>query len=177
MNALDWLGYLIEWIGKLFPRVQIVRRTQGGVRFVGGSKVKEVKPGVRVYWPIMTDMVITPTIPQSENLVSQTAVTKDGRQLHCSIMVIYKVKDPVRALTRIDGINETVMNTCLSATLEVVSQHALDELQPGIATEIEIKLTKLCRRRLRQFGITITRAAFTDFSPCKTLNLVGQGHA
>lgn len=172
MNALDWLGYLIEWIGKLFPRIQIVKRTHGGVRFVGGKTVKEVKPGVRVYWPIVTDMVLVPTVAQTQNLVSQSIMTKDRHQVVASIMIVFRVRDVIRALTKAEGLNESVDNLCLGSVLEVVSQHTLQELQDGIAGDIEIKLTRTCRKRLRTFGVSVTRAVFTDFTTCKTLNLV-----
>jgi regulator of protease activity HflC (stomatin/prohibitin superfamily) len=144
---------------------------------VGGRTVKEVKPGVRVYWPIMTDIVITPVVPQSENLVAQAIMTKDRHQVMASIVIVYNVQDVVRALSQTEGLNETVNNLALGSVLEVVSQHTLQELQDGIATDIEIKLTKTCRRRLKPFGVRVKRAAFTDFTTCKTLNLVGQGHA
>jgi len=37
MQAFDWIGQIVEWLGRFVPRLLIVRSTHGGVKFRHGA--------------------------------------------------------------------------------------------------------------------------------------------
>jgi len=168
MVALDWLGYLIEWIGKLFPRVALIRATQGGVKFKWGRKVVEVKPGITIYWPIVTELVTVPTVRQSFNVVTQSLQTKDGVPVAAGVVLIYYVADVLISLSKTHNVEEVVSDVAQTSLYEFVSKRTLDEIQRD-----EHGLTRIAQRKLRKYGIRVKQVGFTDFTQCRAINLIG----
>ena len=76
-SALGWLQSIFDTILKLFPRLLIVGATHGGVKFVRGSKVVELKPGLHLYWPIVTEIETYCVVRQVIDLPTYTLTTKD----------------------------------------------------------------------------------------------------
>lgn len=52
--AFAWLGQLMEWVGRFFPRITIAQANEAGVRWKYGRHVEKVEPGIRVFWPLVT---------------------------------------------------------------------------------------------------------------------------
>lgn len=63
----------------------------------------------------------------------------------------------------------TIADVTRAAISKVVNASTLDELAEGIET----RLTKECRRQLRQFGVYVHRTALTDFSTCRVYKVLG----
>ena len=80
-TAFAWLGEIMNWFGKWFPRLLIVRSTHAGVRFRHGKKPEALMPGLRVYWPLVTEVDIIPTARQTHNLPTQALMTSDGKKV------------------------------------------------------------------------------------------------
>ncbi len=175
-SAFAWLGYIAEWLGNFIPRIKIVRSTHAGVRFKHGKDAQEMKPGIHVYWPIVTEIEVMPVARQTHNLPSQSLMTKDGKPVVVSGVVVYEIKDIVAAMSRNWDISDTINDITLIAMAEVITSHDLDFLRTNLSV-VQKKLTSVTRKKLKPFGVRVFRAALTDFSICRAINLINGGSA
>jgi regulator of protease activity HflC (stomatin/prohibitin superfamily) len=173
--AFAWLGHLAEWFGMFIPRIKIVRSTHAGVRFRHGKTPREIKPGIIVYWPIVTEVDIIPVARQTHNLPSQSLLTKDGKTVVVGGVVVYSIIDIVACMSRNWDITETINDITMVAIAKVITSHSLQYLQENLTGDILLQLTRETRRRLRPFGVKVYKTALTDFSTCMVIKNIGGG--
>lgn len=174
-TAFSWLGEIIQWLGKLIPRITIVRCTHGGVRFRHGKKALEVKPGLIVHWPVVTEIDIIPVLRQTHNLPTQALMTKDGKKIVVSGVVIYHIKDVVAALSRNWDFNDTLNDITMLAIASVITSHDYQFILENITTAIQKSLTKETRHKLKPYGVGVYRTALTDFCTALVIKNIGSG--
>lgn len=172
MDAFNWLGDVAQWLGNLVPRLRIIRSTHGGVRFRRGKIPLELTPGICIYWPIVTELEIVPTIRQSHNLIAQSIMTKDEKSIIVSGLAITSIREPVKFLTKVTN-KDYLEDVMLHVIAEVCSKYTLSELISEINGTIVTNLTKEARRRLRSIGLLVHKAMLTDFSTATVINNVG----
>lgn len=116
---------------------------------------------------------------QTVNTRTQALVTKDDRQVAAGGVVVYSISDICQAIGKLNWMpDDTVKDISQAAIVQVITSMTYAEIKEGISETVEQALTVRTRKALRQYGIYVHRAALTDFSPCKTLNLLGvQGAA
>lgn len=175
MSAFAWIADIVNALGKLLPRLLIVRATHGGIKWRLGSRVKAMLPGLHVYWPLTTEVELIVTARQTLNLPTQVLMTADRRQVVVGTVVVYRVSDVLDAIGQRNwDHNTTICDITQAAVVEVIAKGTLDELSAGIANDtVNRQLTAACRRRLRQFGVSVNRCAVTDFAPCRAYRLIG----
>ncbi len=172
--AFEWLNQLIEAFYKLFPRIIVVRATHGGVKWVCGNRVKPLLPGLHIYWPLTTDAEIIVTARQTLAIPDQVLTTKDGKKVSVKTLVVYRIRDVVHAIGRVNfDVDTTVNDLTQSAVMRVVAIHTYDEIVAGIADDsLTETLTHAVRRELRQFGVYVVRSKLVDFAECRVLKLM-----
>lgn len=175
-SALGWLQSIFDTLLKLFPRLLIVRATHGGVKFVRGSKVVELKPGLHLYWPIVTEIETYCTVRQVIDLPTYTLTSKDGQSLIVSGVVVYEIIDIVTAMVSNYDIWTSIDNLSSISLRNVITNHTYDEIMQN-NVYIDKQFTTLARQRLKEFGIKVIFARITDLSKCKVINLVSPGAA
>jgi len=171
-TAFAWIGQIMEWLGKLIPRLLIVRRTHAGVKFVGGSRVVELKPGLHFYWPITTEVEVLPVARQTHNLVTQVLMTKDSKSVVIGAVVIYEINSVVDALSNNWDISDTISDVTQMAVVAIVNNWTFDELRAELAGKVENELSIETRKQLKPFGIKVLRCGVSDFSQCRVLKLI-----
>lgn len=174
-SAFAWIGYVAEWLGAFIPRIKIIRSTHAGVRFRHGKYARAMGPGIHVYWPIVTEVDVIPVARQTQNLPSQSLMTKDGQQVVVSGIVVYSIKDVVAAISNNWDVTETISDITMTAIGEIVTTHTLDEMRGELAGKVQKALTKVTRKKLAPFGVRVFRTALTDFSTCIVLKTLGDG--
>lgn len=175
MSGFEWLSQFAEFIASLFPRLLVIRETHAAVKFVRGHRVKEMRPGLHVYWPLVTEYLEMPKVRQTINLNTQVVLTHDRKALAVSGIVVYEVQDAVKALSKSYDVDDTIGDVALTAVATVISQHTLGELMElQREGDLSTELTKACRARLYQFGIKIKSCALTDFAVSQVVTLLGQ---
>lgn len=173
-SAFSWLGKIFDALLELFPRRVIVRATEAGVKWSLWREPKEMKPGIRVYWPLITDIEVTIVARQTINTPTQSLMTKDGETVVAGGVVIYHINDVVKAIGQQNWCPETTAGDIAQAALvEVISRHDFDWLLENLSGEVEKELTEKCRDDLRKFGVYVGRAALADFSTVRQLNHSG----
>lgn len=173
MNAFAWLGDIIQAFGKIIPRLVLIRATHRGIRWTWGRWIKELKPGLHLYWPVIADVEQIVVARQTLNLPTQVLLTKDGHQVVIGVLIVYRIRDVILAIgERNYDVDATVSDITQGAVVECCSGHTLAELREGCATGVEKEMTRITRKRLRQFGVYVSRTAVTDFSTCRTFKLI-----
>lgn len=177
--AFAWLGQIFEAILMFVPRILIVRATHGGVKWRHGSNVRPMMPGLHVYWPLVTDIEVIVTARQTLAPPKQILTTKDNKKVVVGIVVVYKIRDIVQAIGKINwDVDTTINDITQAAVVSVIARHTFDEILCMVAEDkLNDLLTEATRRELRQFGVFVSRCKLIDFSDCRVFKLVTDTHA
>jgi len=171
-SAFAWIGQIMEWLGKFFPRLLIVRRTHAGVKFVQGAKVVKLNPGIHFYWPLITEVEVMPVVRQTHNLVTQTLTTKDDVSVIIGAVVIYEINDIIAAKSENWDIDDTVSDITQMAVMKIVSNWTYNDLRDQLGDKVENELGIETRRQLKPFGIKVLRCGASDFGKCRVFRVI-----
>jgi regulator of protease activity HflC (stomatin/prohibitin superfamily) len=170
----QWLGDIINALLEFVPRRVIVRATHGGIRFGPRGGSTELKPGWHIWWPLIHEIDLIPVARQTINTSTQALMTLDGKQVVVGGVIIYRVNNVVQAIGKQNyDLDETVNDIFQAAIVEVITSWTSEKLLKEINGKVEEDLTDTCRKQLRCFGVYVSRAALTDYSECRSLNLLG----
>jgi regulator of protease activity HflC (stomatin/prohibitin superfamily) len=101
-------------------------------------------------------------------------MTRDGKTVVAGGVIIYKISDIVQAIGKQNWSPEdTAGDITQAAIVEVVARWDCDKLLKNISGDVERQLSNICRKKLRQFGVHVSRAALVDFSIVRQLNHSG----
>lgn len=177
-TAFGWLGELISWLAAWFPRLLIIDANYRGIAFVRGKHIKEMGPGLHIYWPLVTHVQLAPVARQVVNLANQVLVTRDNITVLCSGVVVFTIVDVKKYVVENFDTSESIVEVALSSIRDVVLTKTFKEIQNGrtIAVEtlsdLDQELTDECRDTLESFGIEVVSAKLNDFAPAKVLFIV-----
>lgn len=172
-SALAWIGQIAEWIGKFFPRWIVMPVNMGGVKYVGGSRVVAMGPGIHWYWPARTVIDTYPTARQTDNLPSQNLMTADHKVIGVGALVIYDVSDVARLLSTTHSAQRTIQDIALAAIHGVCCDMTLSALhEEQRRGTLDTKLKNAAKRQLEDYGVRVLKVQLTDFSPSRVLRLV-----
>ena len=113
-----------------------------------GQEIKPLNPGLHVYWPLTTEVEVLVTARQTLAIPDQVLATKDGKKVVVKTLVVYKIKDVVHAIGRVNwDVDTTINDLTQSAVVRVVATHSYDEIMKGIGDEsMTMTLTKASAR-------------------------------
>jgi regulator of protease activity HflC (stomatin/prohibitin superfamily) len=172
-GALEWIGQLIEWVGKFIPRWVIMDTTEGGVKFVCGKNAKGIGPGIHWYWPLVTTIVMYPTARQADNLRSQTMVTQDDRVIVVEGMIVYSVTDVLTLLSTSHSAATTIKDIALTAVHDVCCNMSLTELMSeNRRGTLDTKLKNAAQKVLASYGVKVEKMMLIELAPCRVLKLI-----
>lgn len=178
-TAFAWLGQIFEAILKFVPRILIVRATHGGVKWRYGSDVRPLFSGLHVYWPLVTEIEVIVTARQTLALPKQVLTTKDNKKVVVGTVVVYRIRDVVQAIGKINwDVDTTINDITQAAVVSVIARHTLQELLNMVTTDaLNDALTEATRKELRQFGVFVSRCKLTDFADCRVYKVVMDSQA
>ena len=171
-KAFGWIGEIFQTLLKLLPWLVIVPATHGGVAFVRGFRVKEWKPGLHWYWPVVTTYKLMATVRQTQMIKSKTVMTKDLKTVIVGALVTYYVDDIVSALAKITDLPSDIMERSLEAILSEVSEGTLESIQVD-RVQFNQNLTERVGRALNGYGVKVLQAQLTEFAPCQAFAING----
>ena len=136
MNAFAWLNNLMEWFGRLFPRLVLIRATHRGVLFKPRGRVRELCPGLWWYWPITSEL-------QKISMQERATLTSAQVVGHCrlvAVTVVWRVKDAKAVATRYRQFEARVTNEArVQVNRKGVDMRAVAQAMAEIfADEVEI---------------------------------------
>jgi regulator of protease activity HflC (stomatin/prohibitin superfamily) len=173
-RAFGWIGEIFQTLLRLLPWLVIVPATHGGVAFVRGYRVKEWKPGVHWYWPLVTTYKLIMTVRQTQRIQSKVIMTKDLKTVTVGALVTYYVDDVISAIAKIADLPSDVMERSQGAILAAVAERTIAEIQID-RVSFNADLTEKVGQVLNGYGVQILQAQLTEFAPCRAIAI--NGHA
>lgn len=175
--AFLWVQQVWTFLVSLVPHVTVVPLTHGGVKYVRGRHVRELKAGLNWYWPITTPIETHPIVRQPLRITYQVLRTSDGQTVYVSGLMLYRVTDVVKFCTELWDADTTIDDLCSAAFREVVTSRTLQQLQDNERKTTDNALTRECQKLVGGFGVELEYVRFADFAPCRVLALVHQSPA
>jgi regulator of protease activity HflC (stomatin/prohibitin superfamily) len=172
-SAFAFIGDLVQWFGRLIPRILIIKATHAGVAFVRGSNVVKLDTGLHIYWPFWTDVETYPVARQTLNLPMQTLITSEKDEIIVGGIVVYEINDIVKALGQTWDLDDTIRDISMACIKTVIVTHKVDDILANYK-QIDVHLVEELQESLSQFGITVINAYLSDFSTCIVIRNVGQ---
>jgi regulator of protease activity HflC (stomatin/prohibitin superfamily) len=171
---MTWFADLIYWIARWFPRLFIVRATHEAVKFRHGKRVVVCRPGLHLYWPLVTEISELPTVRQTANLPTQVVQCKAGKQIAVSGVVVYEIRSSEAALGRSWDVTDTIEDLALTCILRELVGRDVSEVGRELKDRtLQKKLTGALRKELRPFGCYVKYAGLTDSAVCRVVKLLG----
>ncbi len=173
-GAFAWIGYIVEWFGKFFPRIIILDVRAGGIKFVRGGKVKVCPPGaIYFYWPIMTTFDTYPVVRQVDDLRTQTFVTRDDRVIAVGGMIVYSIDNIEWLLTRVHSPQRTIHDITLSCIHDICCKMDWETLKREQREgTLDTKMKNAAKSDLAEYGVLVSKVMLTDLTPCRVLKVV-----
>jgi regulator of protease activity HflC (stomatin/prohibitin superfamily) len=171
--ALGWIGHIVSWFGAFIPRWTIIRTTHGGCKFVRGSKVIALGPGLHFYWPVTTELLTYPTARQAADLRTQTLMTTDGKTLVVGGLIVYEIKDIEAILAHTWDPEQTVKDIALSAIHEVLVRMSWIDIRTASELgTLNLRLRKRVRSELAKYGVKVLKCTITDLAQTRVYKII-----
>jgi regulator of protease activity HflC (stomatin/prohibitin superfamily) len=174
MHALDWLGWMMESILQIVPRLRHVRSTHGAVLFWCGRSTV-LRSGLHVYWPVCSEIVECAMTRKTHNMTYQDLITRDGQAATVAATIVYQIVDAHRALTNTDDISDTISDLAARAVIRICSRCTASELkslQKENGCSLDAKLRGMMSRDLVSFGVEVQRAFICELSMPRMIRLI-----
>ncbi len=173
-KAFGWIGEIFQTLLRLIPWLVIVPATHGGVAFVHGHRIKEWKPGLHLYWPVVTTYKLIATVRQTQMIKSKVVMTKDLQTVIVGALVTYYIDEVVHALAKVADLPSDIMERSMEAILAEVGENTLEDIQRD-RVAFNRALTERVGQALNGYGVQILQAQLTEFAPCRAFAI--NGHA
>lgn len=164
-SALAWVGYIADWIGKFFPRWNILDTTEGAIKYVRGSKIIVCGSGVHWHWPVTTTWVVFPTARQTDRLETQVMESKDGFTFQVAGTITYSVNDLQALVTTTHSPSATVIELAASAVHDICCDFdwkvLQDEQRKGT---LKTKLKNEAQKQLIDYGVRVIKLQLTNLA-------------
>lgn len=167
---MEWLTNILETLRNIFPRTFTVFPDEEGIRIFLGIKVKLLKPGWYVYWPIIQHVEKISVTPQAVDLRPQSVHTIDEKDVVISGAILYRISDACKAILNVQDYDRSLQVLALGVIAEFTSKHKLADLK--ISDLRKIILTGV-REEAAGFGLKVLRIHITDLGCAKNLRVLG----
>jgi hypothetical protein len=176
-SALAWIGQIASWIGQWIPRWMILDVTQGGVKYVRGRRIVELKPGVHFWWPVTTGQPdVYPTARQVDNLRTQTIMTADEDQditIAVGGMVSYEVFDILKLLPKVWRAQAAIKEMSICGIHDVCCKMKWSELKSEQRRgTLDTKLKNELKKTLEGYGVRVVKVQLTDLSRARVYKVM-----
>ncbi len=176
MDALNWIGEAIQWVGRFIPRIRHLECTDIGVCIKRGTRIYVLSPGIHCFWPLWTAFYCRPANIQTANLPTQALITLDQKIVVVGGMIRYQFNrssEAVKlALVETEDVECALIDEALAIFCAFITERSFEELRQE-RTKVNRSLTGKLATQLATYGVNVMRAQLTDFSPCLTLNHIG----
>jgi regulator of protease activity HflC (stomatin/prohibitin superfamily) len=173
-SALGWIGAIVEWLGRFFPRWTLVQANERGIKYLPGGRTEVLEPGIIRYWPVTTEMWTHPVCRQVLDLRPQTLMTKDGRHVFVSGIVIYSIGDIHTFLVDNYNAEANLEDVLMTAIRNIIINRDFKDIQAGRAA-LDNSLTNEAQKAAKAFGVEVEAARLSEFCTTRVLSLVGGG--
>jgi regulator of protease activity HflC (stomatin/prohibitin superfamily) len=171
-SAFAWIGQIAEWVGRFFPRREILDTTEGAIKYKRGKNPVYCGPGIHWWWPYASKWSAHPIARQTDRLETQTMETKDGKTFLVSATITYEVVDLEAFVTRIHSQLTFVIDTAMLAVHDVCCDFDWDGLQAEQRKgTIKTKLKNEAQKTLGEYGLKVLKLQLNSLARCRVLKI------
>lgn len=179
--ALGWIGDLIYWVSRIFPRLLHVVSTRRVVFFVRSGTV-EKGPGLHVFWPVWTKPVTYPVVRQVLDLPEQKVTTSDGQSVVVDGVVTYSIADLSTFLAQNYEAEDSITDLACVGVQTAITGRSFSEIQTDRADEgrtlaLETRLRRDVAEALAPFGVEVERVRLAQFAKARVFAFSSSGAA
>lgn len=169
-SALGWVGDVARFVASLFPRLLVVQASHRAVKYIRGRHVRQLEPGLHVYWPLVTPVESCAVVRQVLNMPTQLLESADGVPVAAGGVVEYEIENAVKFLAECENGYEAIAAVATAAIRAVVTSRPYDERADD---QMDRELTLAVRRDLRVYGVRVRRARLSDLARVRPVHLTG----
>lgn len=176
---MNWLNDIFEWFWELFPRLELLNPTEGGVKFKPGAKTVLLKPGhLYWYWPVTTE-VHTLSIKRQTIMVEQVLTTFDGIAVIVKTVIAYVIDDVEKALVETTDFDDTISEIGQKGTVKAIAKRRYEDILDGMveSNDLRNEVTQGARSALHPFGVRVIDAFVSSFAETKVFTHNGDAIA
>lgn len=152
----------------LLPFVVIQPYERGALVRLGKFK-REVEPGFHWRWPLKIDEVFYENVmPRTEHIPGLSTTTADGKSIGFDAIVTYEIADIQKALLGVNDLKDAIADSCAGEIGTNLADHVWADIVHGKVLD---KLTSVCRRRGKQWGVEIIRVQLAGVALVKNLRI------
>jgi regulator of protease activity HflC (stomatin/prohibitin superfamily) len=167
---MEWLTNILETLRDIFPRTFTVFPDEAGVRITVGTKVKPLRPGWYVYWPVVQHIEKLSITPQAVDLRPQSVRTEDGTDMVISGAILYRISEARKALLNVRDYDKSLQVLALGVIAEFIDKHKLADLK---ISNLRNAILTGVREEATGFGLKIMKVYITDLGCAKNLRVLG----
>ena len=138
---MNWLSDILSRLFTVFPRLVLVAPDEYGIRYTpkwcGGLRVKELKPGLWVCWPLIQNIETIRCKTQVVDLRPQSVRTLDRVDMIVSGAIRYRVRSAIKALLEVYDYDQNIQAVALGIIQRYMREHNLENLD---IQQIEVKV-------------------------------------
>lgn len=108
--------------------IKVLMEYQRGVIFQFGHFWKVKKPGLRIVWPVIQQMVRVDIRTIVMDVPSQDVISRDNVSVKVNAVVYFRVMDAERAIIQVEDYQAAVSQLAQTTLRSVLGQHELDEM-------------------------------------------------
>lgn len=158
------VGQFVDWSASWIPRYVLVRYNQRAVRYVGGRRPRELRPGWHWHVPSLSRVVVYWTAVDSLEVESRSLETADGVAIQLGCVVVYRIADVLKYevdnVNAVDNMAEAIQGAMRDIALELTWERLARPAEPG--SRLEAMLTRRMGAALERFGIEVISCRPTD---------------
>lgn len=173
-----WLERLFDFLFSLLPHIHTVNANEMGLKFSRGKHLNVLRPGLSLYWPIVTDPPENFHLGErSVDLASCKLTTEDGYRVAISVSVLYRVYDVAQAVLAAENFETILVDRASGSLANVVMSSTWDELLESIETgDFQDDLHHKLIQTTTGMGLSIIGVRVSDFAETRVLSLVCDGN-
>lgn len=170
---LDWLSRLIELLVSFVPRLVKIRATHRGVKWPRCRQPVEMKPGLRVVWPLVSDYEVFVIARQTNSLPPQSLTLADGSTVTVKGLTVFSIENVVAACGQRNwDVISTVEDLSMAAITETICKLTREDLRR--LSGINSRITRKARTYLKEYGVEVERCRLVEISSSRTIRLLGE---
>lgn len=187
-SAFAWIGQIAEWIGRFFPRREILDTTEGAIKysgfvlprglrvrcrgFDGTFRITVHEAGIHWWWPFTSKWASHPTARQTDRLETQTMESKDGITFLVSGTITYTVTDLKAFVTTIHSPLTTVVDIAACAVHDICCDMNWKDLQDEQRRKtLKTKLKNEAHKQLKEYGLEVIKLQLNSLGRCRVLKI------
>lgn len=173
---LAFLNDFFTWAVTYLPNLDLMQANYGGVKFLPGGKVKEIKPGMYVYWPLTTTVKEIQIKRQSIE-VQQELTTKDGITVMVKTVIVFSVDDVMKAIVDTADFDDTTEEMGQKGTVMAIMSREFNQILSDMVSTNDIRneVTRGARSALAPFGVKVEDAFISSFAETEVFSHAGDG--